>query len=51
MEETLQSQARQLYEVEKLSLTQTSEVLGVSRKKVTRLIRQDDIRGWDNQAV
>ncbi len=44
MEETLQSQARQLYEVEKLSLTQTSEVLGVSRKKVTRLIRQDDLK-------
>jgi len=44
MEESLQSRARHLYQVEGLSLTQTGRKLGISRKKVTRLIRQDDLQ-------
>jgi transposase len=38
MEETLQSLALHLYQVEGLSLTQTGKKLGISRKKVTRLV-------------
>jgi transposase len=44
MEESLQSRARHLYQVEGLSLTQTGKTLGISRKKVTRLIRQDHMQ-------
>jgi transposase len=44
MEESLQSQVRHLYRVEKLSLTQIGKSLGISRKKVTRLIRQDGLQ-------
>lgn len=44
MEDTLQSRARHMCEVEGLSLTQTAKALGVSRKKVTRMIRRDDLK-------
>jgi transposase len=44
MEDTLQSQARHMCEVEGLGLTQTARALGISRKKVTRMIRQDDLK-------
>jgi len=40
MDDTLQSRVRHMYEVEGLSLTQTAKALGLSRKKVTRMIRQ-----------
>ena len=43
MQESLQNRARHLYQVEGLSLNQVAEKLGISRKKVTRLIRQDDL--------
>jgi len=39
----LQSSARHMHEVEGLSLTQIAKALGISRKKVTRLLRQDDL--------
>jgi DNA-binding transcriptional regulator LsrR (DeoR family) len=38
MDEALRSRAEHLREVEGLSLTQTAQTLGVSRKKVTRLL-------------
>ncbi len=44
MHESLQSQARHLHQVEGLSLNQVATKLGISRKRVTRLIRQDDIK-------
>lgn len=44
MQETLQNQARHMFEVEGLSLTQIGRALGISRKKVTRMIRQEDLR-------
>ncbi len=44
MQESLQNRARHLYQVEGLSLNQVATKLGISRKKVTRLIRQDDTR-------
>ena len=40
MQESFQNRARHLYQVEGLSLNQVAEKLGISRKKVTRLIRQ-----------
>ena len=43
MDDTLQSRVRHMYEVEGLSLTQTAKALGLSRKKVTRMIRQDKL--------
>ncbi len=43
MQESLQNRARHLYQVEGLSLNQVATKLGISRKKVTRLIRQDDL--------
>lgn len=43
MEESLQSRARHIYQVEGLSLTQIGKTLGISRKKVTRLIRRDGL--------
>ena len=42
MDEQLQAQVRQLYEIERLSLRQIEEKLGVSRKKIKRLLRQHD---------
>ncbi len=44
MEETLQSQARHLYEVEKLSIRQIARQLGISRKKAARLINVKDLK-------
>jgi len=44
MDDMLQSQARHMCEVEGLSLTQIAKALGISRKKVTRMIRQDNLR-------
>jgi len=44
MEESLQSRVRHLYQIEGLSLTQVGRQLGISRKKVTRLVRQDDLQ-------
>ena len=44
MQESFQNRARHLYQVEGLSLNQVAEKLGISRKKVTRLIRQDNLR-------
>lgn len=44
MQESLQSRARHLHQVEGLSLNQVAEKLGISRKKVTRLIRLDDLK-------
>lgn len=43
MQESLQSRARHLHQIEGLSLTQVGQKLGISRKKATRLIRQDDL--------
>lgn len=43
MDTTHRSQARHLYEVEGLSLTQIGKTMGISRKKVTRLIRVEDV--------
>ncbi len=43
MDDMLQSRARHMHEVEGLSLSQIGKALGISRKKVTRLIRQDDL--------
>jgi len=43
MDEALQSQARHLYAVEKLSIRQVAQKLGVSRKKAARLIRADNL--------
>jgi len=43
MDDTLQSRVRHLYEVEGLSLTQIAKAVGLSRKKVTRMVRQDDL--------
>lgn len=39
MDEELRSRIRHLYEVEHLSLTQIGTMLGISRKKVTRILR------------
>lgn len=41
MDEALQSQARHLYAVERLSIRQVSQKLGISRKKASRLISTD----------
>ena len=43
MDEALQSQARHLYAVEKLSIRQVAQKLGVSRKKAARLISTDNL--------
>jgi transposase len=43
MDEALQSQARHLYSVEKLSIRQVAQKLGVSRKKAARLISTDKL--------
>lgn len=43
-EETLRSQAKHLYEVEKLSIRQTAEKIGISRKKAARLINTDNLK-------
>lgn len=44
MDYTLQGRARHMCEVEGLSFTQIAKALGVSRKKVTRMLRQDDLK-------
>jgi site-specific recombinase XerC len=51
MEESLQSRARHLYQVEGLSLTQIGKKLGISRKKVTRLIRQDGLQRKPSEGI
>ena len=43
MEDALQSQARHLYAVEKLSIRQVAQKLGISRKKAARLISTDNL--------
>lgn len=43
MDETLQSQARHLYSVERLSIRQVAQKLGISRKKAARLISTDNL--------
>jgi transposase len=43
MDETLQSQARHLYAVERLSIRQVAQKLGVSRNKAARLISTDNL--------
>ncbi len=43
-DEMLQSQARHLYEVEKLSIRQIAQKLGISRKKTARLITVKNLR-------
>lgn len=43
-EETLRSQARHFYEVEKLSIRQTAEKIGISRKKTACLINTDNLK-------
>jgi len=43
MDEALQSQARHLYAVEKLSMRQVAQKIGVSRKKAARLIITDNL--------
>jgi transposase len=43
MDEALQSQARHLYSIEKLSIRQVAQKLGVSRKKAARLISTDNL--------
>ena len=43
MDEALQSQARHLYAVEKLSIRQVAQKLGISRKKAARLISTDNL--------
>ena len=43
MEDALQSQARHLYAVEKLSIRQVAQKLGISRKKTARLISTDNL--------
>lgn len=44
MDETFQSQARHLYAVERLSIRQVAQKLGISRKKVARLISTDNLK-------
>lgn len=51
MDETLQSRLRHMYEVEGLSLSQIGKTLGISRKKVTRLIRVDDLKRRQPEGV
>lgn len=43
MDETLQSRARHLYGVEKLSIRQVARKLGISRNKAARLISTDNL--------
>jgi len=43
MDEELQAQVRQLKETEKLSLRQIEEKLGISRKKIKRLLGQNNL--------
>jgi transposase len=43
MDEALQSQARHLCAVEKLSIRQVAQKLGISRKKAARLISRDNL--------
>jgi len=43
MDEALQSQVRHLYAVEKLSIRQVAQKLGISRKKAARLIITDNL--------
>ncbi len=43
MSEAIQSQARHLYVVEKLSIRQVAQKLGVSREKAARLISADNL--------
>jgi transposase len=43
MDDALQSQARHLYSVEKLSVRQVAQKLGISRKKAARLISTDNL--------
>lgn len=43
MDEALQSQARHLYGIEKLSIRQVAEKLGVSRNKAARLISAENL--------
>lgn len=51
MQESLQSRARHLHQIEGLSLTQVSKKLGISRRKATRLIRQDDLTGKSPDSI
>lgn len=44
MNEALQSQARHLYAVERLSIRQVAQKLGISRKKAARLISMDNLQ-------
>ncbi len=43
MDEALQSQARHLYAIERLSIRQVAQKLGISRKKAARLISTDNL--------
>jgi transposase len=43
-DETFQGRARHLYEVEKLSIRQTAQKLGISRKKAARLIKGGNLK-------
>ncbi|MDA8171744.1 MAG: IS21 family transposase [Nitrospiraceae bacterium] len=51
MESPLQSRARHLLEVEGLSLTQAARALGVSRKKITRLVRQNNLQRKPRESI
>jgi hypothetical protein len=51
MEESLQSRVRHLYQIEGLSLSQVGRQLSISRKKVTRLVRQDDMQRKPSETV
>ena len=51
MEESLQSRVRHLYQIEGLSLSQVGRQLGISRKKVTRLVRQDGLQRKPSETV
>ena len=44
MDSGIPHQVKQLYEVEKLSQRQIATQLGVSRKKVLRILREDGVR-------
>ncbi len=44
MDEALQSQARHLYAIERLSIRQIAQKLGISRKKAARLISTDNLQ-------
>jgi len=51
MDQSFSSQVRHLYEVEGLSMRQIAEKLGVSRKKVSRAIRNEGMRRTPRESI